>query len=116
MKLLNILTISCAFLLLGCGQKEESASLAKVNGKSITKTQFDAYLKFKRIPAKDEKRVQKLLDQYVEREGLASVVAKETLLDRDLVQAELNEFRKEMLISRYFEKFLKEKWVRQLKN
>ena len=37
------------------------------------------------------------------------MITGEELLDNELVQAELNEFRKEMLISRYFEKFLKEK-------
>ncbi len=45
----------------------------------------------------------------MERKALASAIGKENLPDKDLVQAELNEFRKEMLISRYFEKFLREK-------
>ena len=95
--------------LLGCGENSKSPEIANVDGKSITRAEFEAYLKFKRLPAKEENRRAKLLDQYVEREALALVISKEDLLDNDLIQAELNEFRKEMLISRYFEKFLKEK-------
>lgn len=89
----------------GCGDGD----VAVVNGKSITNAQFDAYLKFKRIRVDNEQRREKLLDQYIEREALASVIEREGLLDGDLTQAELNEFRKEMFISRYFEKYLNEK-------
>ncbi len=110
MKALKFVLITVtAFTLMACGQNNTSPELASVNGKSISKAQFDAYLKFKRVPAKDEKRREKLLEQYVEREALASVIENEPVLDQDLIQAELNEFRKEMLISRYFEKILKNK-------
>ncbi len=110
MKALKFVLITVtAFTLIACGQSNTSPELASVNGKSITNAQFDAYLKFKRAPAKDEKRREKLLDQYVEREALASVIENESVLDKDLIQAEFNEFRKEMLISRYFEKYLKDK-------
>ena len=86
-----------------------SCGSATVNDKNITRQQFDAYLKFKRIPANDKAQKEKLLDNYLEREALAAVIEKEDLLDKDLIQAELNEFRKEMLISRYIEKYLQEK-------
>ncbi len=61
---------------------------------------FEAYLKFRQVPAQNEKRRKALFDQYMEREALACAIGKENLPDKDLVQAELNEFRKEMLISR----------------
>jgi peptidyl-prolyl cis-trans isomerase C len=109
MRIHCLLSLLPVFLLLACSNGDRSAGLAPVNGRSITKARFDAYLKFKRIPAQDEKRREMLLDQYIEREALASVISREKVLDNDLVEAELNEFRKEMLISRYFEKFLKEK-------
>lgn len=40
---------------------------------------------------------------------MAAVINKSDVLDTGLIAAELNEFRKEMLISRYFEKFLQDK-------
>ena len=109
-----LLTLSLLALgLAGCGDGDQSPKLATVNDKTITEAEFAAYLKFKRTPANDEKRRQMLLDQYVEREALAAAITSEDVLDKDLIAAELNEFRKEMLISRYFEKFLKEKVTEQ---
>jgi peptidyl-prolyl cis-trans isomerase C len=97
---------ACVSGVWGCGDNEKSAELANVDGKSITQSQFDAYLKFKRLPTEDERRRERLLDQYLAREALAGVIEKKNLLDSAFVQAELNEFRKEMLISRYFETYL----------
>jgi len=97
------------FLLLGCGEREREETLATVNGDTITKGEFETYLDFKRIPEGDEEKKKRLLDQYLEREALAAVIEEEPLLDKDLIQAELNEFRKQMLISRYFEKYLRGK-------
>ena len=79
-----------------------------VNGKNISTESFEAFLKLKRVPADDGRR-QALLEQYLEREALATVVEDEQFLDPVLVEVELNEFRKEMLISRYFEKFMEDK-------
>ena len=104
-----LLTLTVLLGLAACGKSEKEPVVAKVNDQDITEAKFDAYLKFKRVPANDEKRRKTLLDQYVEREALAAAVEGERLLDRELIRAELNEFRKEMLISRYFEKFLKDK-------
>ncbi|CAB1055662.1 hypothetical protein D1BOALGB6SA_395 [Olavius sp. associated proteobacterium Delta 1] len=95
--------------LFGCGDDDTAPKLAVVNEKPVTEAEFEAYLKFKRAPQQDQKRRQMLLDQYLEREALAAAIEKAQLLDRELIAAELNEFRKEMLISRYFEKFLKDK-------
>jgi peptidyl-prolyl cis-trans isomerase C len=91
----------------GCGDK--SPEIATVNGKPVTQEVFDAHLKFKRIPPGNDKMVDYHLKQYLERQALASVIEKEELLDNALLQAELNDFRAQMLISRYFENYLKEK-------
>lgn len=93
-------------LMAGCSKEEK---LAGVDGRAVTQAEFDAFLKFKRHRAEDEKRRSALLDQYLEREALAAAIDKEPLLDKALIVAELNEFRKEMLIARYFETFLKDK-------
>ena len=109
MRALCFILLMVALVLPGCGESDESAEIANVNGKSITRAEFEGYLQFKRLPAKDDTRRSKLLDQYIEREALAAAIEKQNLLDEKLIQAELNEFRKEMLISRYFEKLLKDK-------
>jgi peptidyl-prolyl cis-trans isomerase C len=104
-----IITI-IALLITSCGQdKQDSLSIDTIGDKKINQVQFAAYLKFKRVPKNDQKRIDRLRKQYLERESLAAAISKQNLLDKDLINAELNEFKKEMLISRYFEKFLKDK-------
>ncbi len=116
MKLTGILitSLTAALLLAGC---TNDSSLATVGNKKISVESFDAYIKFKRIPAKDENRKGNLLDQYLEREALAEAISNSDVLDAELIEAELNEFRKEMLISRYFETYLKQQVTEEsLKN
>lgn len=99
------------FLLTGCdGDKE---TLAEVNGKKITKTEFTHYLKLKNINEKETKRVDRALDSYLQREGLATVIEKESKLDRDKIEAEVKEFRKQLLINRHFEKVVNDKVTEQ---
>jgi len=98
-----LVLIIMALPLLGCGNE---ANLATVNGKSITEEEFTSFLSLKRIPAKSDKARNAMLDQYLEREALAAVIEKEKNYDIKKAKAELNEFRKEMLISRYFEQYL----------
>jgi len=104
-----------ALALAGCGSgdSKHAPQLAVINDKPVTQAEFEAYLKFKRAPGDDDNRRQVLLDQYLEREALAAAIEEAPLLDQELIAAELNEFRKEMLISRYFEKFLKDKVTEQ---
>jgi peptidyl-prolyl cis-trans isomerase C len=109
-----MIIVLLTFSLGACQKAEESQTLAKVNATSITVAEFEAYLKFKRLANGDENRRRILLDQYVERAALAAAIETEALLDNTLIQAELNEFHKEMLISRYFEKFFKETVTQQV--
>ena len=107
MRFKYFLAVMCILCLFACGQKNDN--LAVIDGKAVTENQFESFLKFKRINTTDEVSKAKVLDQYIEREALAAAVEKKNLLDTDMMAAELNEFRKEMLISRYFETFLKDK-------
>lgn len=104
MKAVVIGLVSASLLVVGCQEKQQV--VAKVAGDNISKAQFEAYLKHKHIPVTEEKRAQAALDQYLEREALAKAIEDSQFLDNDLTAAELNEFRKQMLISRYFEKYL----------
>lgn len=69
---------------------------------------FEAYLKTKRIPLEDETRVERQRAEYLRRAALANAIYKSDQLDRAQIDAELEEFRKELIISRYFEGYLQD--------
>ncbi|HXK18940.1 MAG TPA: peptidylprolyl isomerase [Polyangiaceae bacterium] len=93
--------------LTGCGKKVNV--LAKIDGAPVTQPEFDGYLKSKHISAADAARRDRAFEEYLERAALASVIEKEKLLDQQDVDAEVDEFRRELLISRYFDRFLDDK-------
>jgi peptidyl-prolyl cis-trans isomerase C len=106
MKMKKVLLVSAccvAALLMGCS---DSGSIATVNGKDITQEEFNAYLKFKRIPEQDKDRVARAKDEYINRAAIAAAIEETEKLDAALVEAELEEFRRQMLIGRYFEEHL----------
>ena len=84
----------------------EANAIAMINDQPIDKAIFDAFLKFKRIPSEDQNRVSKALEHYLEREALTHAIENTDLLDQAMVETEINEFKKQIYISRYFEKFL----------
>lgn len=96
-----------AVFLTGCDSASDS--IAEVNGQAVSQASFDAYLKFKRVPTQNGEWVQRELDDYLEREGLAGQIEAQKLLPAEQVETEVAEFRKQMLISRYFETFLRER-------
>ncbi len=104
---LVLVTSVLAVALTGCDSGGDS--IAEVNGKPVTQERFDAYLKFKRVPTQNPELVSRELDDYLEREGLAGQIEEQKLLPAEQVEAEVAEFRKQMLIGRYFEEFLKER-------
>ncbi len=98
--------VLCAMaLLFGCSDPD---TVATVDGRKISQSEFQAYLKFKRVPDQDSGRVERALDEYVRREALTAAIEKTERLDKHLMRVELEEFRRQMLIGRYFEDYLKE--------
>jgi peptidyl-prolyl cis-trans isomerase C len=98
---------SLTLALAGCG--DSSTLLAKLGDTSIEKAEYEAYLELKRVPKGDARRRAEQLDAYLEREALAKAIEDQKLLDDRLLQVELDELKKELLISRYFEKYLEQK-------
>jgi len=94
-------------LLFACEKNEDA--IASVDNKQISQVTFDAFLALKNIDKKNTKQVEAYLSQYLDREAMAMAIEKSNFLSAEKVEAEINEFKKEMLISRYFEQFLKEK-------
>jgi len=69
---------------------------------------FEAYLKTKRVSLDDKVRTERFRAEFERRGALANSIYESGKLDKALVDAELEEFRKELLISRYFEQYLNE--------
>jgi len=90
-------------LLTACGHRN---AIAKVDGHAVTKAQFDNYLKFKHLPEQKNGQYGQVLDQYLQRQALADVISKQPDLNKGLIQAELEDFKTQMLISRYFDQYL----------
>ena len=108
MKVYTQLAVMAVFssLLLACDKNQNI--IANIDDKKISQSSFDAFLALKNVNKKDTKQVEAYLSQYLEREAMAAAVEKSNFLSAEKVDAELNEFKKEMLISRYFEQYLKE--------
>jgi len=94
--------------LIGCSGDEK---LSVIDGKAVSGKDFDAYLQYKRINPQNAEQRQALLKKYVERAALAAAIEKSDLLDRGVIEAELNELCKEIEIGRYFDKFVKSKFT-----
>lgn len=103
----GVFSLSAAALINGCS--DTGNAIAKVNDRSISETEFDAYLKVKRIPQQDKAKKERVLQDYLTREALADFIGESELLDQSLLEAEVREFKKQILISRYFEQLLKDK-------
>lgn len=99
-----ILITFLAINLIACKKADD---VATVNGRNISKAEFETFLNLKHSSTQDEKRKQALLDQYLEREALAEVMEEQELLDPLAIQVKVNEARKDALINDYFDKFLK---------
>ncbi|QGX39809.1 peptidylprolyl isomerase [Permianibacter aggregans] len=89
--------------LFACGGGDH---LASVDGEKITQQEFNAYLKLKRIDEKNAERTKAALDNYIERKALAAAIESQESLDAQAIAAELEDFRMQMLLSRYFESYL----------
>ena len=100
-------------LLAACGSdKQGDVKNVSVNGlgtEVLSTADFDAYLKLKGIPNTPGSRLDRAKATFTERTALAEAISKQDLLDKTAVEAELRDFRNELLITRYFEKFAETK-------
>ncbi len=100
--------IPAVILAAGCSGTDGD-TLARVNGEPLLRADFESYLEHKRIPGDQEQKVSAELERYLEREALADIIEQQGVLDARKIHTEVNEFRKQMLISRYMETYLREK-------
>jgi peptidyl-prolyl cis-trans isomerase C len=92
-----------------CGSSTKDPSVASVGGRAIKQSEFEAFLKVKRIPLDDKKARERALTEFLEREALTDAIQKQSAFDKASIAAELREFEKELVINRYFDKLLGDK-------
>lgn len=67
----------------------------------------EAYLQLKRIPLDNEQRVKSALDVLDKRKSVSEAIKETDLIDHVRIEAEVEEFRRQLLISRYFDAYTK---------
>ncbi len=93
-------------LLVACSDTAtETAATQQADNKD---TAFTAYLELKRIAENDTARVERARQQFDQQEKITAAIAQTDVLDKTLIDAEVNEFRKQMLMNRYFDEFLQQ--------
>lgn len=97
MKMKKFFILLIALMISACSPQSE-----------VDQQKFEAFLKTKRVDINDKARADRMLEEYKYRNALSQAISKTDVLDHDLVEAEIEEFRKELLISRYFEKYLED--------
>lgn len=105
----SLLLASTLIINASCSNSSNDNSVAKVHGDSITDADIEAFLKLKNIPENDETKKKRMVKDYLFRESLAQQIEATNVLDKQLIKAELNEIRKEILINRYFQHYLDER-------
>lgn len=104
MKKLSILL--SAILLVSCGNSDY---LAKVGDKKISLEEFSSFLEFKGVRNADKQQQENLLKTYAQDIALYQSIKKSGVDEDGLLQIEVENFKRNLLISRYFEKLLAEK-------
>lgn len=103
MKQIGITTVLFSVFLVACSFEQESKTTVDND-----KEAYEAYLSLKRIPLNDNVRYERMLEEYNNRKALADAMMSENSLDKALIDAEVEEFRRQLVISRYFESYLSE--------
>jgi peptidyl-prolyl cis-trans isomerase C len=92
--------ISLLLLVSGCDKADKTA------GDIGKDSEFKAYLELKRIPADDTKRVATARQAFDERIQLTDAIKKMPDASNSVIQAEIAEYERQIIVSRYFEGFL----------
>lgn len=101
--------IILALFIVGALSACSNDDVAEIDGEGVTKEQFQSYLDFKKIKIRDDEHRLNVLQQYVDRAVLTAAIEKQGIADADEINAEMENFRQQLYISRYFEQYLNEK-------
>lgn len=70
--------------------------------------EFEDFLQVKRIGASNPEILQVLQERFSQQVKLADAIEQQNVLDSGLINAEVNMYRKQLLIERYFERYLQQ--------
>ena len=101
---MDLKTILLPVLFLAACSNE--AQLAKVGSEKITQPEFDAHLSFKRINPEQTDRVAAEFENYIEQTALAQAITESGELNEAELNAEVDAFKKQIMISRYMSAYL----------
>lgn len=102
---LTAVALAFGLALSGCGRGDTFAS---VDDRDVSNGEIEAHLEYKRVPEDAGERREREIGRYLRREALAQAIEKTDALDPAAVQARLNEYRQQVLISEYFDRYLEE--------
>lgn len=105
---LFLIIVLLHFFTVGCDKSSITTS-ADSSNESNQDSDFYSYLELKNIPIDNKKRVEIAKQRFEQRNKLVSSILKQPLLDRTNIDVEIAEYKKQIVMTRYFEKFLKEK-------
>jgi len=109
MKIINItIIILLHFLLTGCDTTPSKKSITSEKNPD-TSSNFETYLKVKNIPSDNKKRVEIEKKRFDQRNKMVSVALEQSVVDEKKIDVEVSEYKKQLVLSRYFEQFLKDK-------
>lgn len=102
-----VMAVALLILLGGCSDNDHI--IAKVGDTEITKVEFEYYLKLKNIPLDNERQVKNALSTYLKRTAIVQNLEQQGAYDKASLEVEVEEFKKQTLLMRHFEKILKDK-------
>ena len=82
--------------------------IATIDNEEVTQSSFDAYLDYKQISQDSTGQTDEHLNEYIDSEAITLAIEKATIYQKNNLEAEINELKKEWLLSRYLKAFLAE--------
>lgn len=80
--------------------------VAKVDGEKITENEFKNYLDAKNIRYKNLSEMDKSLEALVSKMALEHAILKDGFEEQDALEAEVDDFRRNLIINTYFERYI----------
>ncbi|UXD86196.1 peptidylprolyl isomerase [Thalassolituus hydrocarboniclasticus] len=102
----NTMSILIAVLLVGCS---DSDYVAKVDSQRITPEEFSTYLKVKGVQEDRPENKASILKQYAQGVALEKAILGEDSVDLAEINQAVSDYRRNMIVSRYFESFINDR-------
>lgn len=102
----TVISVLLSLSVVGCG---ESGYVAKAGGESISKERFEQYLQVKGVKYSKLSEQAPVLKNFAQSVALEKAVEAEGVVDMAMVDASVDDYRRNLLISQYFDQFVAER-------